>query len=141
VIGAAILVVVIGGWIGIDALVVTDEERLAELSDLLGGELDAERVEAGLGWVDPDVEPVEVNAMGASRLYGAGEAEAFEEDAREALARYRGEDLTRMSESISVEGDDGTISLRLMTSRGMVDVEFGLKRHGERWLVSRVYVH
>jgi hypothetical protein len=135
VLGVGAVVVVL---IAYDALVVTDEERLEAFVDSVHGEVTSERIDEALSHCDPSIEPVEVQVFGDTTLYT--DSSELESRARESLRRFSGDDLRVMTSSVRVEDGRGNIRLRLLSSRGMMRVDFTLVAHGERWLVSKVMV-
>jgi len=134
----AALAAVVAAWCGVDALIVTDEERLEQLVEDVTGPMDQERMTRALSWTDPSVEPVEVVAFGNTEVYTDG-AE-LRARASQAVSRLSGDDLRVLRSSITVEGDVGTIALQLLSGRGMGNLEIRLRRHGDRWIVDRVRV-
>jgi hypothetical protein len=134
----AVVVITAGIVVG-DLLVTTEEERLTVFADAVSGEVTPARIDAALAWCDPARQPVQVESFAGGRLY---EDEAsLHREARRALSRFRGTELHRLSDSITVHDDTATVSLRLLaTDRGFINAEFELRRHGEDWLVSSVVV-
>ena len=130
-IGAAIAAWVIG-----DAVIVTDEERVAELVEAVSGEMTAAKIDAAFEWVDPETVPVEVVAFGDTRLYE--DRAELRERARDVVRVLRGQRLRALSESVEVDGDTADVGVRLLSDQGMGDVDFRLEKRGERWLVTRV---
>jgi hypothetical protein len=142
-IGIAVGVVagVVGAWVGLDALIVTDEERIETLVDLIQTEIDPTVVDALLAWTDPALQPVEVYALGQQRVYDSTNADELVERGRDALRPYHGQQLTAWQSSIDVEQDDATVTLKLRSSQqGFFNLEIRLRRHGDDWLVSYVRV-
>ena len=136
------IAIVIGGWLGIDSLVVTDEEQIEELANDVTGVVDPARVRASLEkWTDPATRPVEVRAFGRVEVYDASRAAELESAARDALRSYQGERLRKMRQGIRIDGDRATLTLRIVSTRGMVDADFELEKHGDRWIVAGVDVH
>ena len=137
--GIAAIVAILLAW---DALVVTDEERLEGFVEDVTGPIARGRVSAARErWVDLERQPLEVSALGRSLLYRAGDDEALADEARSALSGLRGTDLTTLSSAIVVEGDEATVTLRLMSrERGMGAVRWELRRHGDDWLAARLAV-
>lgn len=139
---AGAVAIVVGGWLGIDHLVVTDEERIEELANDVTGIVEPGRLRETLDkWTDPAARPVEVRAFGRVEVYDASRTGELESDARDALRSYQGERLRKMRQGITIEGDRATLTLRIVSARGMVDVDFELEKQADRWLVSGVDVH
>lgn len=138
IIGGA-LAAVVGIWWALDALVVTEEERLEAFVDDVTGTVSTERIDRALEWVDPSTEPVEIRVMGRTSYYE--QMGPLRERARDALAFLEGDDLRTLQQGIEVTEDRAVVSLRLLGDRGMVQVEFTLRQHGDRWLVAEVQIH
>lgn len=141
VIGA--VAVVVGAWLGIDELIVTEEERLEEFANAVTGPVDAQRIDAAVAnWTDPSVQPVEVTAFGRSEVYDGSNAAELGPRARGALVSYGGERLRKLQQGIELVGEDrARVALRIVSGRGMVNAEFELRKHGDRWLVSEARIH
>ena len=76
-VGAA-LVSIVAALVAWDALVETDEERLAVFADQVTGPISAGRIDAARRrWIDLDRQPFEVSALGESLYYGPGEDAAL----------------------------------------------------------------
>lgn len=141
-IGPVLLVVVvaIGGWIALDALIVTEEERLEAFADAIAGTVEPAHVDQVIrDWTDPAREPLTVTAFGRRETYE--DVDSLREDALSALRSYEGEDLTRLSQDLETAQDRAHLSLRLVSGRGLVDLEVELRKHGERWVVSELRVY
>jgi hypothetical protein len=133
------VVVVIGVGLIVDAVVVTEEERLEVFLDSVTGEVTSEKIASALAWVDTSRQPVEVSVRGQSNLYE--DDESLQERARDSMRRFIGQDLRILGESIVVEDDRATIHIRVINSQlGMVNVDFDLRKRGEDWLVAKVGV-
>jgi hypothetical protein len=126
-------------WVVGDLLIVTDEERLEPFLDAVTGDVTPARIDAALAFTDPSREPVEVRALGTTVVYE--DAESLSERAHTALSALSGETLRILGESIEVEGERATISVRILSGQtGMVNVGFDLRKHGDDWLVRTVRV-
>ena len=142
-IGAGVGVLAIAGALALwDALVVTDEERLEAFIDDVAGPLTPAGVRAARGrWVDLEREPLELSALGRSELFRAGELDALLERADGGLASVYGSSLTVLSHGIDVEGDEATITMRVMSQRlGMMNATWDFARHGDDWLLERAVI-
>lgn len=135
----ATLVVAVAVWLTLDAVIVTDEERLEAFVEDVTGTVTTQRIDTAMEWVDPAAEPVEIRYFGRSDYYE--EMLPLRDRAHDALRFLSGDSLRTLQEGIEVEGDRATVSLRLLSDRGMVQATFTLRRHGERWLVSEVEIH
>jgi len=142
-IGVAVSVAaLIGAFVAYDALTVTDEEIIEGFVDETTGTVDAPRIQMARDrWVDLERQPFEVSAMGRSLQYGAGDDDALAAEASRALAPMRGANLRVLSRSITVEGDQADANVRLLSrARGMGQVSWRLRKHGDDWLVERLSV-
>ncbi len=139
---ALALAALAGAFVLWDVLVVTDEERLEALVDDATGTLSATGIErARARWVDPSRQPFELSALGESTLYDEEDEEALNERTRQAIATLSGSDVRRVSSSIEVDGDQAIVTLRALSDlQGMVSVEWTLHRHGNDWLVARMWI-
>ncbi len=137
----AVVVLGIGGWVAYDALVVTDQERVASFAEDVTGTMGPEAVTRGLAWVDLDRQVLEVSGYGDARAYVPGQDAELESRARTVLRRFDGQKLRVLRQSVEITGDDARIALQLLADDGMANVDFGLRKHGEDWLLARVHVH
>jgi hypothetical protein len=122
----------------VDALIVTDEERLETFVDDVTGE--EGRVAHALDYTDPSRVPVELVTNDALDVYGDGEEVDLADGAHVVLAPIASRDATLVQETIEIRGDNALVALRLRTGDGPVDAQFRLVRRGDGWLVSRVRV-
>lgn len=138
-----VVATVVGAWLGLDELIVTEEERLEELANAVTGPVDPQRIDAAVAnWAAPSIQPVEVTAFGRSEVYDVSNAAELGPRARDALRSYGGERLRKLRQGIELIGEDRAhVTLRIVSGRGMVDAEFELRKHGDRWLVSEVRIH
>jgi hypothetical protein len=134
------LVVVIGAYVILDTLIVTDEERVREFATALNGPVSTQYVDHLLRWVDLEVHALEVQVRGESFLYRAGERSRLVEEAHRGLSIIMGSRVRTLSRRITIEGDDARVEVRLFSQGGVRDARFRLRRNGETWLVERVRV-
>ena len=137
VIGAVALA---GVLVAVDAIVVTDQERLEGFVDGVTGDVSGDRIDNALSWTNLDAEPVEVVVGDQPRLYAEGEEVDLAEDAREVLAPLEGESVRLLQDAIEIQGTSARVALRVSTSEGVCDVQYLMRKHGEDWLVTRVRV-
>ncbi len=136
-----IALVAVGGVAAVaDALVVTDEERLETFAEDLSGDILPERIDAALGYFDPDRQPVEVVTDGQRLFFAEGEGADLAAEVRAVLAPHGQQEATLLQRAIELRDDDARVALRLRTSEDVVDATFDLRKHGERWFVRRVRV-
>lgn len=127
----AVLVALIGSYFAYDALVISDEEAIEALLETVTGEVDAGWVDRAVALTSPDQRPVEVRALGISRVYGRGSAPDLRQEGARVMNGLTGTSLRVMSQNIAVDGDVAQVTLKLMTERGMVDVELRFVRAGD----------
>ncbi len=125
-----------------DALVESDEERLEELIEDCTGTMSEARIRDGRArWIDLSRQPFEISGFGEARAYGEGDEDALDERQSEAVRALNGASLRALSSSVSVEGDRGIVTLRILSDRtGMMQVEWTLEKHGDDWLVARLSI-
>lgn len=136
------VIAIVGALVAWDTLVETDEERLEVFADEVTGPISAARIDgARRRWIDLSRQPFEVSALGESLYYGPGEDAALAERSRAVARELRGVTLRTLQRGIHVDGDEARVTLRLLSrERGMGQVEWRLRRHGEDWLVEHLAV-
>jgi hypothetical protein len=139
---AGIAAALVGGAWLVDALVVSDEERLEELVAAVAGPVTAPRIaSARERWIDLERQPFEVSALGRVALYRAGDDDALDERASEAARSLSGSHLRTITSGIAIDGDRAVVSMRVLDDRrGMGRLEWTLERHGDDWLLARLRV-
>lgn len=135
-----VLGAVVGIYTALDALFVSDSEELEAIAEDFSGTITQDRITRALTHFDPDEQPIEVNARGIARVYGAGSTPDLQRDAQRGLAGLMGDTPRRLRGGVTVEEDRGEIRMHLITSQGTANVEMRLVRKNERWLVSRFQV-
>jgi len=137
----ASLSIVVGAAVVVDAIVVTDRERMAEFIDSVTGDVSESRIDGALRYADPSELAIELVHQGQRRKYGNRNANRLKPDARRALASLEGSHLRLIQESVSVDGESARIALRLRTSEGLANTVFDLRRKNDHWLLRRVTVN
>ena len=123
-----------------DALVVTEGERLSALADSLTEEDPGRRVDQLLRYVVPGREPVELTVSGRPRHFGEGQEVELSDQLRTALGFLEQRGVSVVQESVSRDGDEGVVALRLRAGSALHDVALYMNRHEDRWLARRVVV-
>ncbi len=126
---------------GVDAAIVTDEERLEEFVDSFEGKIDDARLDGALAYMDPVRQPIEISLAGETLRFDDGDQQELAAIAREGLGPLFGSDVRLVQDAIELEGDWARVAIRASTREGMVNAQFRLQRHEEGWLVSRVSVN
>ncbi len=116
-----------------DALFVTDEERLEAFVDAISGDIETGRIDDALSFISTRHEEVELRAPDQNEWFGEGDDAELGALARETLAPYLGQELELVQHSVRVQDDAGQVGVRLRGPRGLMDVTFELRKHGERW--------
>jgi len=122
----------------VDALVLTDEERLEAFTDKLSGDVTNQRIDEALDFADPDREPVELMSGRFHAYYDDGQGAELAERAHRELAPLTGSEATMLQRSIHIDGNQALVAVRVRTRGGVVDARFDLERHGDGWLIQRV---
>jgi hypothetical protein len=133
-------VAIAGVILAVDAIVVTDQERLESFVEGVTGDVRSERIDHALSWTDLGAEPVEVVFGDQPRLYEQGQEGDLADDAREILAPLEGESVRLLQDAIEIDGTSARVALRVSTDEGVCDVQYLMRKHGEDWLVTRVRV-
>lgn len=138
IVGAFVLLV--GGGVALDALIITDEERVREFAEAVASPVDDaywDRIEP---WIDLETTSLEVVVRGESRLYDGDEPEALRRDARRGLAFLQGTEIRTLSRSLEIEDERSVVQMRLFTGRGVREVTVRMRKNDESWVVERVHV-
>ncbi|HEY8430183.1 MAG TPA: hypothetical protein VIL20_17500 [Sandaracinaceae bacterium] len=142
VMGLAALAALVAVGLAYDALVVSDEERLEELVADSTGRITEERMARGRArWIDLSRQPFEISAFGEARAYREGDEAALDRRQAEAARALAGDTLRAITSGVAVEGDRGTVTMRVVGERtGMSQVEWSLRKHGDDWLIERLSI-
>jgi hypothetical protein len=130
----------LGTALVVDALTLTDKERLQHfVEDFIGNEPD-DRIAAALRLTDPSREPLELVDRGR-RLTFQGSQEAMVSRAvHRALEAFTLGELDVIQKAVDLDGERARIAVRVRTEDGFVNVLFHLNKHQEDWLVRRIAV-
>jgi hypothetical protein len=112
-----------------DALVVTDEERVAQIGDALVSD-GPDAVLATL----PSEDDAALRVQGRRVRGDAADA------VLRALRPLEGPDRDRVQQSVDVRGDDATLALRVRADGALHDVTVGLARLGQGWVLEDLTV-
>jgi hypothetical protein len=135
------LSIAVGAAVAIDAIVVTDRERMEEFIEAVTGRVSESRVDKALRYADPSQLPLEVVHEGRRQKYNDRNAADLRPHARRALASLEGGKLQLIQESVALDGERARIALRLRTDAGLANTVFDLRRQNEVWLLHRVTVN
>lgn len=120
----------------VDALVVTERERVEAFAEAVTGVVDAGRIAGALRYADPDRQPVEVTAFEGTEAYGPGQREALGRRVRAGLRGFEGQRFRTLRRSINVGQGSASVSVQVLSEHGMTQADFVLRRHGRDWLVE-----
>lgn len=138
---AAVLAVCIGGVVAVaDALVITDEERLETFVEALTGEVSPERIDDALSYVNTDRVTLTLRSPNGTEVFEEGDGAALANLARRELASLEGSDATLIQDTIDIDGDRATVTIRARTRMGLVDANLQLEKVADRWLLTRAYI-
>ena len=129
-IAAAALAAVLGVAGLTDLLVVSDEERLAEVATAVTHGRAGGRIDALLAYADVDREPA---AIGRHRARDAADLDRALRDELGILDRG---ELEVVQTSSRMTGETGRIALRVRSEGELVDAELTMRRDGQGWLLS-----
>ncbi len=129
-----------GVVVAVDALSVTDEERIEEFVEAVTGEVRGSRIDHALRYTNLAAEPVEVVVGDEPRRYEAGEEGDLSDEAHQVLAPLEGAEARLLQDAVVIEGDRARVALRVSTDEGVCDVQYLMRKHGDDWLVTRVRV-
>ena len=130
----------VGGYFTLDALIVTDEERVREFAEAVASPVDDRYWERIERWIDLETTTLEVVVRGQSRLYGNDERDALRRDARRGLAFLQGTEIRTLSRSLEIQDDRSSVQMRLFTGQGVREVTVRMRKNDESWVVERVHV-
>ena len=124
----------------VDALVITDEERLDMFVDGLTDTRTEARSTRRLATSIPAGFRSRSMVGDESAFYGDGDEVDLAEHTREALSSLAHGEAELVQKTIDIEGDQARVAVRVSTDDGMVNAQFRFVRRGDGWLVSRMRV-
>ena len=132
---------VVGGFAVVaDALVETDEEQLGQLADELTEAPADERIGGVLRWMDLSREEVRVEADDRVRRFDDADEHRLSDAVFDALAPFASDDLEVVQRSVRVDGDRGTVAVRVRADGTLRDATLRTARNGQGWVVTGVRV-
>jgi len=137
---AGALLFIVGALFAVDALIVTDEEKVREFAEAVSSPVDDSYFSTLERWIDLGACTLEVVVRGQSRLYTGDDIETLRRDARRGLSFLQGSEIRTLSRSLEIEADQAALQLRLFTSQGVREASFRMRRNDESWVVERVHV-
>lgn len=124
----------------VDALIVTDEERLEDFSRDVTGRIDHDRVERALAHTDPARVPIDLVVGGRTYHFDTENKSDLSALAHERLGPYDGVNLTLLQRTIDIKGDTARVMTDTLSFRGRSNVEYELRKREGTWIVSEVRV-
>jgi hypothetical protein len=121
-----------------DALVVSDEERLEAVADELTEGPADERVDGVLRRIDLSREPLRLEHGERVRRYSEDDDHRLADGVWDALGPFADEDLEVVQRAVRLDGDRGTVAVRVRAGSELHDATLHLVRSGQGWLVTRL---
>ena len=136
----ALILCIAGAAVAADALVTTDDERVAQfLGRVSAPHLDG-RVEALLAFANLDHVDVRAQADGSQEVFSSGDEAALADWARGALDRFDTDTQVLLQESIEEHGTRRTVTTRLGDATGEATIAYDLVQRNDAWLLTRIRV-
>lgn len=118
-----------------------DADHIDDFVAAVSGRVEPARIDHVLRtYVDLAAEPLDVRALGESRMYRAEDRARFEDDARRRLSRLEGRSLNVVRKRIEIDGNEARVELQLLGKDAMGNVRYTLNKRGGRWLIGSVVV-
>jgi hypothetical protein len=140
----ALVALVIGTVIAVDALTVSDEELLEKFIDDVTGTVDRDYVYRALGYVDLGPVPLDVEVLlpveSHTGVYDASRAAELESMFRRRIRPYYGEYLRAFQKKIVIDDDRADVGFTVLSRRLRARAELKMRKVGERWLVASVRI-
>jgi hypothetical protein len=130
----------LGTALVVDALTLTDKERLEHFVEDFVGNDPEDRVAAALRLADPSREPLELVDRGRRVSFKGGQDAVASHEIHRALEAFTEGKLEVIQTAIELEGAQARVAVRVRTDDGFVNVLFHLNKHREDWLVRRIAV-
>lgn len=139
---AVVATLAVGGVaVAADALFVSDAEQVEQLADDLTRRESGSRVDAVLRWIDPAREPVTITVGRNVRRFTEDEDYALADELADALAPFEARELEVVQRSVRIDGERGTVAVRVRASGRIHDATLHLVKNGQSWLVTDVRTH
>lgn len=118
-----------------------DEDHIDDFVSAVTGTVDESRIEHVLRtYVDLAAEPIDVRALGESRIYRAEDRERFDREVRRRVGRLDGRSLNAVRKRIDLSGNEARIELQLLGRSAAGTVRYTLHKRNGRWLIGSVAV-
>jgi hypothetical protein len=138
--GLVVLALLGGGAVVVDALILTDGERLEAFVDEVSSAPPGERIAVVLDHTDADRVPVSVLESGARRTYGEGQSPELSDRLHRILREVDSESARVVDGAIDFEGARGTAIMRVDVDREKQNLYFEFVKRGDGWLLEGVRV-
>jgi hypothetical protein len=136
---ALVATFVIGGVaFAADAFVVSDRDQLEILAGELTSGAPETRLDGVLGAIDLSRAAVTITSDRQPTRYEDGDSYALDEHVARTLEPFTARDLEVVQRAIHVDGDRGTVALRVRADGSVHDARIGLVRSGQGWLITDI---
>lgn len=138
---ALVVLFSVGTALVVDALTLTDAERLEHFVEDFVGNSPDERLTAALRLTDPAREGVEVVDRGRRKTFRKGHEASLSRELHRALSAFTEGELDVIQKAVELEGKEhARVAVRVRAGEGFLNVLFHLNKHDEDWLVRRVAI-
>lgn len=118
----------------------TDEELLEQFVKDVTGVVDEELLSRAVGYTALGELPIDVQVPQHQGVYRAEHADELLGSFRAEMRRhFGGSELKLLRHKLEIEGDRADIGMRLMTKRGPIQADIGLRKLAEGWRVTKVH--
>lgn len=138
--GLVLLAVLAGGGVVVDALFVTDEERLEAFVDEVTSAEPGDRIAVVLEHADADRVPVSVRDADARHTYGEGESPELSDRLHRVLRDVDSDSAQVVQGAVDFEGERGTAIMRVDVDREKQNLYFEFVKRGDGWLLEGVRI-
>ena len=118
----------------------TDEELLEQFVKDVTGTVDDGLLTRAVGYTALDELPIDVRVPNQQGVYRADRSAELLGRFREEMHRhFGGTELNLRRHTIKIDGDHAEVGMRLMTARGPIQADVGLKKLAAGWRVDKVH--
>lgn len=126
--------------LAVDALTVSDKDRLGRFIDELIERPSDDRVGAALRYSDPLREELELVYGGSRRSVDAKSASRLAHELSRALDALSASELKLVQRAIEIDGESARVAIRVAAGDELVNYLFHFRKHEADWLIRRVAV-
>lgn len=135
-----IAALLLGIGFAVDALTVSDKDRLGHFIDELTTRPSDDRIGAALRYSDPLREELELVYGGSRRSIDARSAAQLAYELSRALDALSVAELKLVQRAIEIEGESARVAIRVAAGDDFVNYLFHFRKHEADWLIRRVAV-